>query len=52
MFKKKTNERGIEIFDAELGRHFPESFFSKLEKQTEAIAISRDGVWTRLLLPK
>jgi hypothetical protein len=52
MFKKKTNERCIEIFNAKFGGHFAESFFSKVQKQAKAIAISRDGVWTRLPLPK
>jgi hypothetical protein len=33
-----------------LGGHFAESFLGKLQKQAEAIAISRDGVRTRLPL--
>jgi hypothetical protein len=50
--KEQTDERCIEIFDAELGGHFAEPFFSKLQKQAKAIAISRDGVRTCLPLPK
>jgi len=52
VIEKETNERGIEIFDPELGGHFAESFFGKLQKQAEAIAISRDGVRARSPLAK
>jgi len=52
MFKEATNERRIEIFDSELNRHLAESFFSKLQKQAEAIAICRDSVRARLPLAK
>jgi hypothetical protein len=44
MFKEKTNERCIKIFDPKLGRHFAESFLGKLQKQAKAIAISRNRV--------
>ena len=40
----------VEVLDAELGRHFTESFFGKMQKQAEAIAISRDGMGARLAL--
>jgi hypothetical protein len=52
MFQEETNERRIEIFDSELKRHLAESFFSKLQKQAEAIAICRDRVRARLPLAK
>ena len=50
--EKKTNEGRIEVFDPELGGHFAESFFGKMQKQAEAIAISSDGVRARLPLTK
>jgi hypothetical protein len=52
MFKEKTNERCIQIFDPELGGHFAESFLGKLQKQAKAIAISRDGVRAHCPLAK
>jgi hypothetical protein len=48
--EEKTNKGRIEVLDAELGRHFTESFFGKMQKQAEAIAISRDGMGARLAL--
>jgi hypothetical protein len=50
LVEEKTNERCIEILDAKLGRHFAESFFGKMQKQAEAITISRDRMWARLPL--
>ena len=50
--EEKTNKRRIEILDAELGGHFAESFFGKMQKQAEAIAISRDRMRARLPLAK
>jgi hypothetical protein len=50
MVEKKTNKGRIEIFDLELGGHFTESFFGKMQKQAEAIAIPRDGMGARLAL--
>jgi hypothetical protein len=48
--EEKANEGCVEILDSELGGHFAESFFGKLQKQAEAIAISRDGMRARLPL--
>ena len=50
--EEKTNKGRIEILDAELGRHFAESFFGKLQKQAETIAISRYRMRARLPLTK
>ena len=50
MIEKETNEGCVEILDPELGRHFAESFFGKLQKQTKAIAISRYCMWACLPL--
>jgi hypothetical protein len=50
VIEEETNKGCIEILDAKLGGHFAESFLGKLQKQAEAIAISRDGVRTRLPL--
>jgi hypothetical protein len=33
VFEEKANKGRIEIFDAELGGHFAESFFGKVQKQ-------------------
>src|SRR5207248_7388349 len=52
MIEKKANERSIKVFDSELGGHFAEPFFSKTQKQAEAISISRDGMRARLPLAK
>src|SRR5215471_4603490 len=52
VIEKEANEGRVEILDPELGRHFVESFFGKLQKQAETIAISRDGMRTRLPLAK
>ena len=41
VIEEKTNEGRIEVFDPELGGTFVEPFFGKLQKQAEAIAISR-----------
>ena len=46
----KADERRIEILNAKLGGHFAESFFGKMQKQAEAIAISRYRMRTRLPL--
>jgi len=43
MFKEKTTERCIQIFDPELGGHFAESFLGKLQKQ----AIGKEGLEKR-----
>ena len=50
--EEKTNKGRIEILDAELGGHFAESFFGKMQKQAEAIAISRYRMGARLELAK
>jgi hypothetical protein len=50
--EEKANKGGIEILDAELGGHFAESFFGKMQEQAEAVAISRYRMWTRLPLAK
>ena len=52
VIEKEANEGRVEILDPELGRHFVKSFFGKLQKQAETIAISRDGMRTRLPLAK
>ena len=52
VIEEDANKGSIEVFDAELGGHFAESFFGKLQKQAEAIAVSRDGVRARLPLAK
>jgi hypothetical protein len=41
VIEKEGNERCVEILDPKLGRHFVESFFGKLQKQTKTIAICR-----------
>src|SRR5215471_9508405 len=50
--EEKTDKGRVKIFDAKLGGHFAESFFRKVQKQAEAIAISRDRMRTRLPLAK
>ena len=50
VIEKKANEGYVEILDSELRRHFVESFFGKLQKQTKAVAIGRYGVRACLLL--
>jgi hypothetical protein len=50
--EEKTNKGCIQILDAKLGGHFAESFFGKMQKQAEAIAISRYRMWARLELAK
>jgi hypothetical protein len=50
MVQEKTNKGCIEVLDAKLGGHFAESIFGKMQKQAEAIAISRDGMGARLAL--
>ena len=50
--EEKTNKGRIEILDGELGGHFAESFLGKVQKQAEAITISRYGIRTRLQLLK
>jgi hypothetical protein len=52
VLEEKANKGRIEILDAKLGGHFAELFFGKMQKQAEAIAISRDGVRARLPLAK
>jgi hypothetical protein len=52
VIEEKTNEGCIEVFDAKLGWAFVEPFLRKLQKQAEAIAISRDGMRARLPLAK
>ena len=52
VIEEETNEGRVEILDPELGGHFAESFFGKLQKQAEAIAISRDRMRARLPLAK
>ena len=42
MIEEEANKGSSEVFDPELGGHFAESFFGELQKQTEAIAITRD----------
>ena len=48
--EEKTNKGRIEILDQKLGGHFAESFFGKMQKQAEAITISRNGMRARLPL--
>ena len=48
--EEKTNKGCIQILDAKLGGHFAESFFGKMQKQAEAIAVPRDGMGARLAL--
>jgi hypothetical protein len=52
VIEEEANEGGSEVFDAELGGHFAESFFCKLQKQAKAIAVRRDGVRACLPLAK
>jgi hypothetical protein len=52
VIEEETNERCIEVFDPDLGGHFAEPFLGKLQKQTEAIAISRYCMRARLSLAK
>jgi len=52
VFKEETNKGRIEVFDQELGGHFAESVFGKMQKQPEAIAIPRYRMRARLLLAK
>jgi len=49
---EETNEWCIEVFDPDLGGRFAEPFFGKLQKQTEAVAISGNGKRARLSLAK
>jgi hypothetical protein len=50
VIEEETNERCIEVFDPNLGWHFAEPFLGKLQKQTEAVAISGNGMRARLSL--
>jgi hypothetical protein len=52
VFKENAEKSRVEIFDRQLGRHFAESLFCKLQKQPEGIPIAGYGVWARLSLPK
>ena len=52
VIEEETNEGCIEVFDPDLGGHFAESFFGKLQKQTEAIAISGNRMRAGLPLAK
>src|SRR5579863_3377074 len=50
--EEQTDKLRVEVFDAKLGRRLAQSFFGKLQKQAEAIPISRYGIRTRLQLLK
>jgi hypothetical protein len=52
VFEKEPEEGCVEIFDQDLGWYFAESFFCKMQKQTEAIAISGYRVGARSPLAK
>jgi hypothetical protein len=52
VIEEEADKERIEILDAKLGRHSAESFFSKMEEQAEAIAISLYCARTRLQLPE
>jgi hypothetical protein len=52
VFKEETNKGCIEIFDQQLRGHFAESFFGKMQKQAEAVAITRYRMRARLPLAK
>jgi hypothetical protein len=48
VIEEETNERCIEVFDPNLGGPFAEPILGKLQKQTEAVAISGNGMRARL----
>jgi hypothetical protein len=52
VIEEEANKGSIGVFDPDLGGHFAESFFGKLQKQAEAIAVSRDRMRARLSLAK
>jgi hypothetical protein len=52
VIEEEADEGSIEVFDLELAGAFAELLFGELEKETKAIAISRDGMRTRLSLAK
>ena len=44
VFEEQTQEGCVEIFDQDFRRYFAKPCFCKMQKQTEAVAISRYGV--------
>jgi hypothetical protein len=52
VIEEEADEGSIEVFDPELVGAFAELLFRELQKETEAIAISRDGMRARLSLAK
>ena len=48
MIEEVANEWCVEVFDPQLGGTPAESFFRKLKKQAEAVAISRYRMWACL----
>jgi hypothetical protein len=50
--EKMADEGHVQIIKREIGWCFIQTIFSKLKQQAEGIAISRDGVRTRLTLSK
>jgi hypothetical protein len=52
VFEEQTQEGCVEIFDQDFRRYFAKLFFCKMQKQAEAVAISRYGVRARLPLVK
>ena len=52
VLEEKANKGRVEIFDQELGGHLAEPFFGKMQKQAEAIAISRYGMGAGVSLAK
>src|SRR6266705_2749444 len=52
VIEEEADKGSIEVFDPELRGHFAKSFFGKLQKQAEAIAISRYCMRAGLQLTK
>jgi hypothetical protein len=52
VIEEGANKGSIEVFDPDLVGQLAESFFGKLQKQAEAIAVSRDRMRARLSLAK
>ena len=52
MIEEVANEWCVEVFDPQLGGTLAESFFGKLKKRAEAVAISRYRMWACLPLAK
>jgi hypothetical protein len=52
VIEEVANEWCVEVFDPQLGGTLAESFFGKLKKRAEAVAISRYRMWACLPLAK